>query len=65
MARIYSELHQNIQDRFHAEGIVIASPHFLALRDGNRVNIPREHVSDDYVPGGFRFFPLGPLGAKG
>lgn len=31
---IYSELHQNIQDRFHAAGVEILSPHYTAGRDG-------------------------------
>jgi small-conductance mechanosensitive channel len=30
----YSELHQNIQDRFNEAGLEILSPHFRALRRG-------------------------------
>lgn len=33
--RIYSSLHQNIQDSFNAAGIEIMSPHYSSLRDGN------------------------------
>lgn len=40
MARTYSLLHQNIQDRFNAAGVEIMSPHYRALRDGNPVTIP-------------------------
>ena len=35
MAAIYSQLHQNIQDRFNREGVEIMSPTYLATRDGN------------------------------
>ncbi|HEU0125138.1 MAG TPA: mechanosensitive ion channel family protein, partial [Flavobacterium sp.] len=43
--RIYSSLHQNIQDSFNAAGIEIMSPHYSALRDGNTTTIP-----PDYLP---------------
>ncbi|MDP3929125.1 MAG: mechanosensitive ion channel family protein [Bacteroidota bacterium] len=36
-ASIYSELHQNIQDVCNERGIEIMSPHYRALRDGERV----------------------------
>ena len=35
MAAIYSELYQNIQDRFNEEGVEIMSPTYIAARDGN------------------------------
>ena len=35
MAIIYSELFQNIQDRFNEEGVEIMSPTYIAARDGN------------------------------
>ena len=35
MAAIYSELFQNIQDRFNEEGVEIMSPTYIATRDGN------------------------------
>ncbi len=54
MARIYSALHQNIQDCFNAAGIEIMSPHFSALRDGNQSTIPPEYLPEDYRPPNFR-----------
>lgn len=38
--QIYSNLHQNIQDRFNEEGIEIMSPHYMATRDGNEPAMP-------------------------
>lgn len=40
MAKIFSELHQNIQDKFHAAGIEIMSPHFMGVRNTDTVFIP-------------------------
>ena len=40
MAATYSELHQNIQDRFNVAGLEICSPHFSAMRDANHIAIP-------------------------
>jgi small-conductance mechanosensitive channel len=40
MARTYSELHQNIQDKFNQAGVEIMSPHYRAERDGNQTTIP-------------------------
>ncbi|MBX3173765.1 MAG: mechanosensitive ion channel family protein [Gemmatimonadaceae bacterium] len=54
MARVYGELHANIQDAFNAAGVEIMSPHYKALRDGNVVTIPAEHLAKDYVPPSFR-----------
>jgi small-conductance mechanosensitive channel len=42
MARIYSDLHQNIQDSFNQGGVEIMSPHYGSLRDGNETTIPTE-----------------------
>ncbi|MFM7635186.1 MAG: mechanosensitive ion channel family protein [Cyanobacteriota bacterium] len=42
MMFIYSELHQNIQDKFKEHGIEILSPGYTALRDGNASTIPAE-----------------------
>ena len=42
MAKIYSDLHQNIQDKFHAEGIEIMSPHFMGVRNTEQVFIPEK-----------------------
>jgi small-conductance mechanosensitive channel len=48
MAEIYSSLHQNIQDAFNEAGIEIMSPNYRALRDGNRVAMPREYFPEGY-----------------
>ena len=45
MRRIYSELHQNIQDSFFGAGVEIMSPHYRALRDGNAVTIPTKETT--------------------
>ena len=37
--RVYSDLHANILDGFHAEGVEIMSPIYGALRDGNETAI--------------------------
>jgi small-conductance mechanosensitive channel len=57
MAAIYSELHQNIQDKFNDAGVEIMSPHYSALRDGNEMAVPRENLPKDYQSPGFRIFP--------
>ncbi|MEQ8172734.1 MAG: mechanosensitive ion channel family protein, partial [Candidatus Eremiobacterota bacterium] len=54
IAVIYSELHQNIQDKFIEGGVEILSPHYSALRDGNQVTIPSNYVSEDYITPEFR-----------
>ena len=41
MARTYSVLHQNIQDKFNEAGVEIMSPHYRAERDGNEITIPK------------------------
>jgi small-conductance mechanosensitive channel len=61
MAQIYSDLHQNIQDAFNEAGVEIMSPHYGAIRDGNRIAIPDAYVPKTYQTPGWRF-PLG--GAK-
>jgi small-conductance mechanosensitive channel len=40
MDQIYSELHQNIQNKFNEAGVEILSPHYRSLRDGNASSIP-------------------------
>lgn len=37
--KIFSELHGNILDSFHAAGVEITSPHYRAIRDGNEAAI--------------------------
>jgi small-conductance mechanosensitive channel len=54
MLKTYSELHQNIQDKFNEGGMEIMSPHYTQLRDGNQVTIPEEYRSREYVPGSLR-----------
>lgn len=53
--RIYSSLHQNIQDSFNAAGIEIMSPHYSALRDGNTTTIPENYLKPDYEAPSFLF----------
>lgn len=48
MAKIYSELHQNIQDVFFERGIEIMSPHYRTARDGNMTTIPANYLPEDY-----------------
>jgi small-conductance mechanosensitive channel len=52
--QIYSDLHQNIQDKFNEAGMEIMSPHYAAVRDGNTIAIPEENRSDGYEPPAFR-----------
>jgi small-conductance mechanosensitive channel len=40
--RIYSELHQNIQNKFNEGGVEIMSPHYTSLRNGNKSTIPEK-----------------------
>ncbi|MNV64585.1 Miniconductance mechanosensitive channel MscM precursor [compost metagenome] len=53
--RIYSSLHQNIQDSFNAAGIEIMSPHYSALREGNMTTIPPNYLKEDYESPAFIF----------
>lgn len=48
MAKIYAQLHLKIQDIFHKRGIEILSPTYSAIRDGNRVTIPKEDLDKGY-----------------
>jgi small-conductance mechanosensitive channel len=59
MAQIYSDLHQNIQDVFNEAGVEITSPHYGAMRDGNRIAIPESYIPKSYEAPAFRLFPLG------
>ena len=58
--QVYSELHQNIQDRFAEAGIEIASPHYYALRDGNDELLPPESRREGAAQRAFRFLGLTP-----
>lgn len=50
MARVYSDLHTNIQEQFNKAGVEIMSPHYSALRDGNSSTIPADYLPGDYQP---------------
>lgn len=56
-ARLYSELHANIQDQFNGAGVEILSPHYSAVRDGNKTTVPDQYLPSSYQAPGFRFFP--------
>jgi small-conductance mechanosensitive channel len=55
MARIYSEIHQNIQDKFNEGGVEIMSPHYRSMRDGNQTTIPAGYLPENYSPPPFKF----------
>ena len=54
MVIIYSELHQNIQDKCNEAGIEILSPSYTSLRDGNTTTIPENYLPSDYAAPPFR-----------
>ncbi len=54
MPLIYSNLHQNIQDKFNEGGVEIMSPHYKTLRDGNTTTIPSDYLSENYVAPAFK-----------
>jgi small-conductance mechanosensitive channel len=65
MTAIYSELHGHILDGFNEAGVEIMSPHYSAIRDGNPLSLPDEHLPKNYQPAPFTFKPLeGLLGPK-
>ena len=59
--KIYSELHQNIQDKCNEAGIEILSPQYSAVRDGNKNTMPEQYLPQDYQAPGFMFNPLNSL----
>ena len=61
MPKIYSQLHQNIQDKCNKAEIEIMSPHYSAVRDGHQNTIPENYLPHGYTPPGFRFHPLDQL----
>jgi small-conductance mechanosensitive channel len=63
MGRIYSELHENMQEAFNEAGVEIMSPHYTQIRDGNKVTIPESYLPKDYVPQALRIVQTG--GAEG
>jgi small-conductance mechanosensitive channel len=48
MARIYSKLHEKIQDKFNEAGVEIMSSHYANVRDGNRSTIPHSYLPEGY-----------------
>jgi small-conductance mechanosensitive channel len=60
MAQTYSLLHQNIQDKFYEAGVEIMSPHYSALRDGNKTAIPDPYLPKDGRVRAFRVLPVEP-----
>jgi len=54
MATTYSDLHQNIQDKFNEAGVEIMSPHYSAVRDGNQTDIPETYSPKSYRAPPFR-----------
>ena len=60
MPRVYSAVHQNIQDKFNEANVEILSPTFSALRDGNTVTTPSDYLPDDYEVPAFRVDAVSP-----
>jgi small-conductance mechanosensitive channel len=54
MAKTYSDLHANIQDKFNAAGVEIMSPHYSSVRDGNQIAIPEDYLPKGYSAPAFR-----------
>ncbi|MGD1930534.1 MAG: mechanosensitive ion channel family protein [Leptolyngbyaceae cyanobacterium] len=54
MSRIFSELHQNLQDACNENNIEILSPHYGAMRDGNELAVPAKYWPPGYEPTRFR-----------
>ena len=48
--RIYSDLHQNIQDTFAESGVEITSPHFRQNRDEIKSTIPQQTTRERTMP---------------
>lgn len=65
MVRIYSELHQNIQDKFNESGVEIMSPHYSQIRDGNKTTIPETYLPEGYAPPAIRIFQTGDHKGRG
>jgi small-conductance mechanosensitive channel len=58
MPATYSELHGHIVDNFNKAGVEIMSPHYSAIRDGNPLALPKDHLPKNYEPAPFTFKPL-------
>ncbi|MFN7943663.1 MAG: mechanosensitive ion channel family protein [Thermoanaerobaculia bacterium] len=59
MAATYSNLHSQIQDRFHEAGVEILSPKYAALRDGSGMALPADLLPTDARAPSFRARDLG------
>src|SRR5262249_49933306 len=55
--RLYSDLHQEIQDAFARAGVEILSPAYGAIRDANAPVLPTEPAGPRPRPWGFRLRP--------
>ena len=58
MPRVYSDLHQNIQNTFNEAGVEIMSPHYAQIRDGNHTTIPADYLPKDYEAPAIRIADL-------
>lgn len=47
LTQIYSNLYQNIQDVFRDADVEIMSPHYMAVRDGNEITIPKQDTKPE------------------
>jgi small-conductance mechanosensitive channel len=57
MATTYSDLHQHIQDKFNEAEVEIMSPHYAAVRDGNKTTVPATYLPPSYQAPAFRILP--------
>jgi len=64
MVKTYSELHQNIQDKFAEAGVEIMSPQYSAIRDGNQVALPADSLPKGYTAPAFRVAASPNLGKR-
>jgi small-conductance mechanosensitive channel len=64
MPRVYSDLHQNIQNTFNESGVEIMSPHYTQIRDGSHTTIPADYLPPDYVAPAIRIAPAETGGKK-
>jgi small-conductance mechanosensitive channel len=64
MPRVYSDLHQNIQNNFNEAGVEIMSPHYTQVRDGNQTTIPADYLPPDYEAPAIRIVTTETKGKK-
>lgn len=46
LPRVYSNLYEQVIDKFHEAGIELLSPHFIAQRDGTEIMMPAKYKED-------------------